>query len=455
MRIAALPLAVLILFGILPVPPACAIATDALTAQLQTYPDEITMPSAEYPKALVEVYRQAPALCYAAEGYTITTQGDESRIAIRYRSERNGMVYVVDSLAEAEACIAEAMLLCQDRVQLVLATENESLADWDLEAYFTQLAAEDVLTSTMLARRAWSSWTHPLIDYSCLQIDLTYHMGTGEETYAYKQLAEQLAKARIERSIPAGLTDAQKVLMVHDMLLNNAVYDSRGDAIPYESHTAYGVLQNGVGVCDGYAEAFQLMLQQLDVPCLLVTGTACSDTDDTWVAHAWNLVQLDGAWYHIDCTWDDPVTSTGETMVTHSYFLLDDTAMSARHQWDSANYPAATGNAYTHSQIVATMRAGHQSTWETLAPIALRCTDVARAEYRDKGTPLTHDETSPPSTVATTTTTQAAANQEKPLEPQTESAQDLLYVMVFWGLAAALLLVYGCSRRKAHNNTTE
>ena len=39
--------------------------------------------------------------------------------------------------------------------------------------------------------------------------------------------------------------------------------------------------------------------------------------------HVWNAVYLDNTWYHLDLTWDDPVTSTGENLLEHKFFFID------------------------------------------------------------------------------------------------------------------------------------
>ena len=38
--------------------------------------------------------------------------------------------------------------------------------------------------------------------------------------------------------------------------------------------------------------------------------------------HIWNLVNLEGTWYHLDMTWDDPVASDGKQYLIHNFFLI-------------------------------------------------------------------------------------------------------------------------------------
>ena len=59
-----------------------------------------------------------------------------------------------------------------------------------------------------------------------------------------------------------------------------------------------------------------------------------------WGGHAWNAVRLDGAWYHIDATFDDPVGNPG-TQVSHFYFGQTDEVMSANHRWAREYFPVS------------------------------------------------------------------------------------------------------------------
>ena len=111
------------------------------------------------------------------------------------------------------------------------------------------------------------------------------------------------------------------IKMVHDYLVENIVYDTRisKDNI----YNIYGALVNGESVCEGYARAFKYILDEMQIPCTLVIGKATNSEGKT-ENHAWNYVQLDGKWYAVDSTWDDPVIVGGGFLSKSSkykYFL--------------------------------------------------------------------------------------------------------------------------------------
>ena len=47
-------------------------------------------------------------------------------------------------------------------------------------------------------------------------------------------------------------------------------------------------------------------MDDLEIPCLIACGTAVNSSGLT-ETHAWNYVNIDGKWYAIDVTWDDPI----------------------------------------------------------------------------------------------------------------------------------------------------
>lgn len=159
------------------------------------------------------------------------------------------------------------------------------------------------------------------------------------------QATSQQADAILSRILAPGMTDFEKELAIHDYIVNNCRYDienQRNGTTPPEDYSAYGVLVNGTAVCEGYAKAMKLLLDRAGVPCLVVSGRSKGSS------HAWNLVCLDGQYYHVDATWDDPVMSGGEQILSHVYFNLTDEDIQRDHAWDTAAYPQCSGTAFNY-----------------------------------------------------------------------------------------------------------
>ena len=128
----------------------------------------------------------------------------------------------------------------------------------------------------------------------------------------------------------------EKVVFVHDYLVKNVMYDhdaledeklTKNPASAYHIRSAYGCLVTGKAVCAGYAKAFQLIMQQLGIPCYYITG-------DAGGPHAWNSVELDGAEYLMDVTWDDPDNNKYPYESTYDYFCTTSSLFDKTHEAD-------------------------------------------------------------------------------------------------------------------------
>lgn len=105
-----------------------------------------------------------------------------------------------------------------------------------------------------------------------------------------------------------GYSNYEKIKYVHNWLIDNLEYDTTYKQT--DIHNVYGALVNRKVVCEGYARAFKYILDGLDIENILVSGTATNSNNST-ESHAWNYVKLDGKWYAIDVTWDDPIIKGG------------------------------------------------------------------------------------------------------------------------------------------------
>lgn len=125
--------------------------------------------------------------------------------------------------------------------------------------------------------------------------------------------------------------DYNKIMHAHDWIINNLDYEQ--NITNNNVYNLYGALIEKSAVCEGYAETLKYILDEVDIPCVLVSGTATNSEGKT-ERHEWNYVQLYGKWYAIDSTWDDPVikgTGYVSDSIKHRYFLVGSNEMNKNH----------------------------------------------------------------------------------------------------------------------------
>lgn len=158
---------------------------------------------------------------------------------------------------------------------------------------------------------------------------------TMPDTFRGSGIQIQAVNKVVSQVIRSSMSDFEKALALHDWIINQAEF-SYG---PPEFHGAEGVLVYGYGVCESYMEAYMQLLDAVGISNHPVYGVAGNEY------HTWNLVQLDGEWYHIDPTWDDPIGG----QENHNYFGLTDEMISEDHfTWQNSSLPAANGTRYQY-----------------------------------------------------------------------------------------------------------
>ncbi|MGE5627518.1 MAG: transglutaminase domain-containing protein [Solirubrobacterales bacterium] len=133
-------------------------------------------------------------------------------------------------------------------------------------------------------------------------------------------------KEILKTIINDNMTDIEKEKAIHDYIVLNTKYDTT-----YEKHSPYNALIEGTSVCEGYAALFRRMMEFSGIKVINVTGGS----------HEWNMAYIGGNWYHVDCTWDDPVPDVAGR-VKYNYFNRTDAEMAKDHTWDKSLYPAAS-----------------------------------------------------------------------------------------------------------------
>ena len=153
--------------------------------------------------------------------------------------------------------------------------------------------------------------------------DYTYAYVTVEESYATASYRQQIAAA-VEQIIndcakvlTAGQDDISRYLAIHDYVISllDYAYDENGapSSEPW-AHSIVGTTM-GKGVCEAYAETFDLLCTYYGLTDIQVTGTVTHNNE----SHVWNLAKIDDLYYSIDATWDDKGDGNDPS---HVYFGL-------------------------------------------------------------------------------------------------------------------------------------
>jgi len=137
--------------------------------------------------------------------------------------------------------------------------------------------------------------------------------------FQYKWKGDELARAKtrykqelsyIVSMIDEGMSEAEKALAVHDYMIASYTYDESMGAFD-----AYSLLTKRKGVCQAYSLAYAAVLRALGMEAVVAVSHEMN--------HAWNMVKVDGKWYHVDLSHDDPAPDR-PGRVLHENFLLCD-----------------------------------------------------------------------------------------------------------------------------------
>ncbi len=339
--------------------PACYAAEDAvttLTNAIRSFETEVTVKTSDAEATLQEVYAANPELFYYFEGYSATTSknGKKSTYTFTYHNTEvaSDSIFVVDSADTLYYVIGYALAETMESVPIVItdSTINEdsiisAINSWREDNYLAYMGYMGVnatgFTSTVSAFSAWTGYT------------LSFLYITDTETVQqWRQATEDRISLLCTTLFALDMPDWEKVLLIHDYLVENCSYnEAAAEAESFTvANTAYGCLIEGSAVCEGYAEAAYILFQAAGLNSYYVEGAGESST------HAWNCVEVDGSYYWVDVTWDDPVPADGESEnLYHTYFLLTDSELNTDHSWLISKYPSCTNTTWSYTAVKAAL----------------------------------------------------------------------------------------------------
>lgn len=145
-------------------------------------------------------------------------------------------------------------------------------------------------------------------DPALLTINVVYETNLEQEAVVDAMIASIIKELKLDNA-----TDYQKVKLIHDYVINTSSYDTS-----LMRSSAYELLVEKSAVCEGYALVAYRLFLAAGLDSRIISGWGDGQP------HAWNIVKVDGKWYNIDLTWDDPVSSNGRQLLRYDYFLKSD-----------------------------------------------------------------------------------------------------------------------------------
>ena len=169
--------------------------------------------------------------------------------------------------------------------------------------------------------------------YNTAPISDAYISGDMSQLSYFDKSIYDKASEVISEIIDINMTDYDKELAIHDYITTSTEYDKKAlgvfEDMSENADNPYGVLVNHSATCAGYTTTFKMFMDMLKIPNKLISAKD-SDNDD----HAWNMVELEGEWYYVDVTWDDPML-IGDGIIPekskYKYFLKGSKTMNENH----------------------------------------------------------------------------------------------------------------------------
>lgn len=268
----------------------------------------------------------SPAAVYAQ---SMDTYANESVSKVDYNKVANSTFTTWDQVANE---IEKQLNVFETDINLTYKGSMTNFSD-NLQEAFDKVQKRAIYASGHLKSTSISTDTAGNIKFK-----INYLTNKTQEAAVQKKV-DQVLKSIITPS----MTTFQKVKAVNDYIVSNAAYGENTKSSP---HSAHALLMEGQAVCQGYALLTYKMLSQIGVEVQYVVGVVNGNED-----HAWNLVKVDGKWYHLDTTWNDPLPNRVGTS-SYDYFLVNDSQLKKDHKWVTSDYPAATSTTYSYMQNV-------------------------------------------------------------------------------------------------------
>lgn len=413
---------------------------------------EFTIDGGDVESLLDHVFAEYPVLFHYYDGCRWTTYHDRIEVTVLLRDTDHSMadIWIIASDEELAAALGMGLLRIQSEVYFVTEdgytvsadTINEAL-DWlHHECYLAYMGY-----------RGWQSSFYErastgIQDYA---ISYEYYYNTDSATlHKWRDETEHVALQVASSIFAQDMPDYLKVLRIHDWIVNNTRYNTT-DMSESGNHLAYGAMVKGSCVCMGYAETGVLLFQAAGIESRYISGTGTNSEGQT-EAHAWNAVNVDGDWYLVDMTWDDPTSPNGLDVLKYDYFLLTDSQLAMNHNWDREKVPVCNGGPWNASRALE--EAGKDNGAYMNYDPSLLVTQEEAEEYfnqllRSGNEPITYNpDTSKTEQFFSSVVPNQSSNEESPKNSNVRIIVSVVVIAILGIVAMVIVLVMSEKKRR-------
>lgn len=134
-----------------------------------------------------------------------------------------------------------------------------------------------------------TTWT-----YTFILTDVNYFTTAAQEREMDQEVSRVLSSLALD-----GKSQKEKIDAIYNYLIRNVKYVSDAELADESNvikYSSYAALVQHNAVCQGFAGAFYRLCLESGIDSRIVSSDAMN--------HAWNIVELEGSYYHLDATWD-------------------------------------------------------------------------------------------------------------------------------------------------------
>jgi len=273
---------------------------------------------------------------------------------LSFSPRRTSLGHVIRNADDLVRIITKALVNHTTSVELDITGYSGDISKEFRAAFTTALDAAVEISGVDSMTKSWKYERNS----DSMKVAITYKETAKEYELRKSKANAAINKARhiVAELISRDMSDFEKEKILHDYIINNTSYDYinyKRNTLSEDSYTEYGCLVLGKTVCSGYAKAMKLLCDLAGIECMIVTGWSKNSNPE---GHSWNIVKIDGEYYHLDVTNNDAVTSDGIEVLTYTYFNITDSEMAKSYEWDKSLTPRCTAtrnNYYSKYGLVA------------------------------------------------------------------------------------------------------